>query len=93
MTDALDPEPLLRAPHETGVRHIIIGGFAVNANGEIRPSRDLALVPIPRELGFRFSSRLSRKRSSVEKSPMRSILSWCPMATTSQDGRRRTTPE
>lgn len=41
MSDALDPEPLLRALHEAGVRHVIIGGFAVNAHGVIRPSRDL----------------------------------------------------
>ena len=38
MTDALNPEPLLRALHEAGVQHIIIGGFAVNAHGVIRPS-------------------------------------------------------
>ncbi len=37
MTKVLDPEPLLRALHEAGVRHIIIGGFAVNAHGVIRP--------------------------------------------------------
>jgi hypothetical protein len=47
MTDALDPEPLLRALHEADVRHIIIGGFAVNAHGVIRPSRDLDIVPAP----------------------------------------------
>jgi hypothetical protein len=47
MTDALNPEPLLRALHEAGVRHIIIGGFAVNAHGVIRPSRDLDIVPDP----------------------------------------------
>jgi len=47
MSDALDPEPLLRALHEAGVRHIIIGGFAVNAHGVIRPSRDLDIVPDP----------------------------------------------
>jgi hypothetical protein len=47
MTEALNPEPLLRALHEAGVRHIIIGGFAVNAHGVIRPSRDLAIVPDP----------------------------------------------
>ena len=47
MTDALNPEPLLRALHEAGVRHIIIGGFAVNAHGVIRPSRDLDIVPNP----------------------------------------------
>ena len=47
MTEALNPEPLLRALHEAGVRHIIIGGFAVNAHGVIRPSRDLDIVPDP----------------------------------------------
>ena len=36
MTEALNPEPLLRALHEAGVRHIIIGGFAVNAHGRSR---------------------------------------------------------
>ena len=47
MTEALNPEPLLRALHDAGVRHIIIGGFAVNAHGVIRPSRDLDIVPDP----------------------------------------------
>ena len=45
MTEALNPEPLLRALHDAGVRHIIIGGFAVNAHGVIRPSKDLDIVP------------------------------------------------
>jgi hypothetical protein len=47
MSEALNPEPLLRALHEAGVRHIIIGGFALNAHGVIRPSRDLDIVPDP----------------------------------------------
>ena len=47
MTEALDPEPLLRALHSAGVRHVIIGGFAVNAHGVIRPSKDLDIVPDP----------------------------------------------
>lgn len=47
MSEALDPEPLLRALHERGVRHVIIGGFAVNAHGVIRPSKDLDIVPDP----------------------------------------------
>lgn len=47
MTDALNPEPLLQALRDAGVRHIIIGGFAVNAHGVIRPSRDLDIVPDP----------------------------------------------
>ena len=47
MTEALNPEPLLRALHDAGVRHIIIGGFTVNAHGVIRPSKDLGVVPDP----------------------------------------------
>jgi hypothetical protein len=47
VTDALNPEPLLRALHAAGVEHIIIGGFAVNAHGVIRPSKDLDIVPDP----------------------------------------------
>ena len=37
MTQVLNPEPLLRALHEADVRHIIIGGVAVNAHRVIRP--------------------------------------------------------
>ena len=47
MTKVLNPEPLLRALHQAGVRHVIIGGFAVNAHGVIRPSKDLDIVPDP----------------------------------------------
>ena len=47
MSDVLDPEPLLRALQDAGVQHIIIGGFAVNAHGVIRPSKDLDIVPDP----------------------------------------------
>lgn len=47
MTDVLNPEPLLRALRDAGVEHIIIGGFAVNAHGVIRPSKDLDIVPDP----------------------------------------------
>jgi len=58
MTEALNPEPLLRALHEAGVRHIIIGGFAVNAHGVIRPSRDLDIVPDPDPDNLRRLTRL-----------------------------------
>lgn len=58
MSDALNPEPLLRALHEAGVRHIIIGGFAVNAHGVIRPSRDLDIVPDPEEANLGRLARL-----------------------------------
>src|SRR3954453_10854331 len=47
MSEVLNPEPLLRALDEAGVEHIIIGGFAVNAHGVIRPSKDLDIVPDP----------------------------------------------
>ena len=47
MSEALNQEPLLRALHAAGVRYIIIGGFAVNAHGVIRPSKDLDIVPDP----------------------------------------------
>jgi hypothetical protein len=41
MPAALDPLPLLRFLHERGVEYIVIGGFAVNAHGFARPSKDL----------------------------------------------------
>jgi hypothetical protein len=47
MTDALDPIPLLRFLEERDVEHVIIGGFAVNAHGFIRASKDLDIVPNP----------------------------------------------
>lgn len=47
MSEVLNPEPLLRALQDAGVQHIIIGGFAVNAHGVIRPSKDLDIVPDP----------------------------------------------
>jgi hypothetical protein len=47
MPDALDPLPLLRALHERGVEHIVVGGFAVNAHGFIRGTKDLDIVPSP----------------------------------------------
>jgi hypothetical protein len=47
MPDALDPLPLLRALHERGIEHIVVGGFAVNAHGFIRVTKDLDIVPCP----------------------------------------------
>jgi hypothetical protein len=49
MPDALDPIPLLRALDERGIEHIIVGGFAVNAHGFIRVTKDLDIVPSPAE--------------------------------------------
>lgn len=45
MSEALDPFPLLRALHKRGVEHIVVGGFAVNAHGFIRVTKDLDIVP------------------------------------------------
>lgn len=44
---ALDPLPLLTALHERGIEHIVVGGFAVNAHGFIRVTKDLDIVPNP----------------------------------------------
>jgi len=47
MPEALDPFPLLRALHERSIEHIVVGGFAVNAHGFIRVTKDLDVVPNP----------------------------------------------
>jgi len=47
MSEALDPFPLLRALHERGIEHIVVGGFAVSAHGFIRVTKDLDIVPSP----------------------------------------------
>jgi hypothetical protein len=47
VTEALDPIPLLRFLEERGISYIVIGGFAVNAHGFIRVSKDLDIVPHP----------------------------------------------
>ncbi len=47
MPDALDPVSLLRHLSERRVEHIVIGGFAVNAHGYVRSSKDLDIVPNP----------------------------------------------
>jgi hypothetical protein len=47
MPEALDPLPLLRALDERGIEHIVVGGFAVNAHGFIRVTKDLDIVPNP----------------------------------------------
>jgi len=47
MPEALDPLPLLRALHERGIAYIVVGGFAVNAHGFIRVTKDLDIVPNP----------------------------------------------
>lgn len=49
MSDALDPVPLLTYLHEREVEHIVVGGFAVNAHGFIRVTKDLDIVPRPTE--------------------------------------------
>jgi hypothetical protein len=58
VTDALDPVPLLRALHEARVRYVVVGGFAVNAHGYIRPSRDLDIAPDPDPVNLQRLARL-----------------------------------
>jgi hypothetical protein len=47
MPDVLDPVLLLKYLDERQVEHIIVGGFAVNAHGFIRVTKDLDIVPRP----------------------------------------------
>jgi hypothetical protein len=47
MSEVLDPFPLLRLLYEHRVKHIVVGGFAVNAHGFIRVTKDLDIVPRP----------------------------------------------
>jgi predicted nucleotidyltransferase len=47
MPNALDPVPLLKHLSDHKVEYIIIGGFAVNAHGHVRSSKDLDIVPNP----------------------------------------------
>ncbi len=53
MPDVLDPTPLLRFLHERGIEHVVVGGFAVNAHGFNRVTKDLDIVPNPTEENLR----------------------------------------
>lgn len=64
--DALDPEPLLRFLHESGIEHILIGGVAVAAHGYRRPSKDLDIVPQPSRENL---ARLARSLARVHARP------------------------
>lgn len=44
-TPPLDPLPLLRELQAAHIEFVLIGGFAVNVYGVIRPSKDLDIVP------------------------------------------------
>ena len=47
MTPALDVAELLRRLDRAGVRHVLIGGLAVNAHGVIRSTQDVDICPSP----------------------------------------------
>lgn len=47
MTPTLDVGGLLRRLDEAGVKHVLIGGLAVNAHGVIRSTKDIDIVPSP----------------------------------------------
>lgn len=61
MSVALDPEPLLRFLHERDIEHIVVGGFAVNAHGYIRVTKDLDIVPSPTEKNLERLARALRE--------------------------------
>ena len=63
MSEVLDPFPLLRLLDEHGIDHIIVGGFAVNAHGFIRVTKDLDIVPRPSADNL---DRLARMLREVE---------------------------
>jgi hypothetical protein len=66
MPDALDPTPLLRALHERGIDHIVVGGFAVNAHGFIRVTKDLDIVPSPADTNLeRLAAMLRDHHASI----------------------------
>jgi hypothetical protein len=47
VTAPLDPGGLLRELHGAGVKHVLIGGLAVNAHGVIRSTKDIDICPAP----------------------------------------------
>lgn len=42
-----EPERVVRALNEAGIRYVVAGGLAVAAHGVVRATRDLDLVPDP----------------------------------------------
>lgn len=54
MTPIVDPPPLLAALNEAEVPYVVVGGFAVIANGYVRATEDLdVLVPASRRVADR----------------------------------------
>ncbi len=54
MTPVVDPLPLLAALGEGGIPYVVVGGFAVIANGYVRATEDLdVLVPANRNVAQR----------------------------------------
>jgi hypothetical protein len=47
VTTPLDPEGLLRAFSDAGLRYVVVGGLAVNAYGVIRATKDMDICPDP----------------------------------------------
>jgi hypothetical protein len=48
-TERFEPDVVLAALNEAGVRYVVVGGLAVGAHGVVRATRDLDLVPDPSE--------------------------------------------
>jgi hypothetical protein len=47
MTPRFDPQAIFQRLYEAGVRHVIIGGWAVNAHGHRRFTGDIDICPDP----------------------------------------------
>jgi predicted nucleotidyltransferase len=65
MSDALDPLPLLRVLYERGIEYIVVGGFAVNAHGFIRVTKDLDIVPNPAQENLEKLAEMLRDLSAT----------------------------
>lgn len=65
MTAIVDPPPLLAALNEGDVPYVVVGGFAVVANGYVRATADLdVLVPASREVAERVRAVLERLQAT-----------------------------
>ena len=65
MSEALDPLPLLKILHERGVQYIVVGGFAVNAHGFIRVTKDLDIVPSADEENLERLAKMLRDLDAI----------------------------
>jgi len=66
MTAPLDPEALLRCFAEAELRYVLVGGFAVNAYGVIRATKDMDICPDPERANLRRLAGVLRELDAVQ---------------------------